>query len=261
MAYSDEFEEEFLYALMTKLCIMNAPIVFKGAMVLKAIQYMNNDTSGLERITHDADGDWVGEMPTMEYLTNILQQAVNQLNLNFIVRVMPYREYSNHRSAGFYFVNAGTGDKITSLDLSVRDNSCMEMYSCGNNVSFYGQSINKIIVDKLVVCSSKLVFRRIKDVIDLYILSFNWVGCNTDLIELLLYLNKQLGGFVEFNDRYNELKHAYSKYHNKAATLDFDIIYKRVKVFMQPFISGIKDRCRWDGSKWIMIGGHTKACN
>lgn len=259
MTYSDKFEEEFLYALMTKLCSMNVPIVFKGAMVLKVIQYMNNDTSGLERITHDADGDWVGEMPTMEYLTNILQQAVNQLNINFIV--IPYREYSDHRSAGFNFVDNSTGDKVTSLDLSVRPNNCMEVYSCGKNISFYGQSINKIIVDKLVVCSSKLVFRRIKDVIDLYILSFNWVGCNTDLIELLLYLNKQLGGFVEFNTKYNELKHVYSKYHNKAATLDFDIIYKRAKVFMQPFICRVKDRCRWDGSKWVMVGGYTKICN
>lgn len=52
--------EVFMYKLMTSLNNMNAPIVFKGAMVLKAVQMKYGNPSGIERETHDIDGDWVG---------------------------------------------------------------------------------------------------------------------------------------------------------------------------------------------------------
>lgn len=42
-------EEMFLYRLMSQLYVMNAQIVFKGAMLLKVIQYTYGDTSGLEK--------------------------------------------------------------------------------------------------------------------------------------------------------------------------------------------------------------------
>ena len=49
--------EVFMYKVMNSLYNMNAPIVFKGAMVLKAIQYSTGNPSGLTRETHDLDGD------------------------------------------------------------------------------------------------------------------------------------------------------------------------------------------------------------
>lgn len=49
--------EEFMYRFMSCLCSMNAPIVFKGAMLLKVIQQQYGNPSGIERETHDLDGD------------------------------------------------------------------------------------------------------------------------------------------------------------------------------------------------------------
>lgn len=48
-------EEKFLYDLMTKLYNLGIPIVFKGAMVLKVIQFAYGNPSGIERETHDLD--------------------------------------------------------------------------------------------------------------------------------------------------------------------------------------------------------------
>lgn len=55
----------FMYNFMCELYKENAPIVFKGALVLNAIQSIYGNPSGLERETHDIDGDWVGTVPSM----------------------------------------------------------------------------------------------------------------------------------------------------------------------------------------------------
>lgn len=59
-------EEEFLYNLMIKMYELRAPIVFKGAMILKAVQRVYGNPTGLVRETHDIDGDWIGDTPSME---------------------------------------------------------------------------------------------------------------------------------------------------------------------------------------------------
>lgn len=55
-----------MYDLMTQLNGMGMPIVFKGALVLKAIQHTYGNPSELERETKDIDGDWTGQAVTME---------------------------------------------------------------------------------------------------------------------------------------------------------------------------------------------------
>ena len=129
-------EEKFLYDLMTMLYNSNIPIVFKGAMVLKVVQFAYGNPSGLERETHDLDGDWVKGTPSMSYLTSVLQDAVNKLG--YPLRVEPYRSYGERKSAGFNFVRLDNNAIFTSMDLSIRSNSCTQLYSYINGIRFYG---------------------------------------------------------------------------------------------------------------------------
>ena len=152
----NNLEEKFLYDLMTTLYKMNAPIVFKGAMVLKVIQYQCGNPSGLERETHDLDGDWIGDIPSMDFLTKILQNAVD--SLGYPLRVEPYREYGKNKSAGFNFIRLDKGDFFVTMDLSIKKNNCIQKYSYINGISFYGQSVDKILVDKISVCASRSMF-------------------------------------------------------------------------------------------------------
>ena len=240
-------EEKFLYDLMTKLYNLGIPIVFKGAMVLKVIQFAYGNPSGIERETHDLDGDWINDAPSMGYLTSILQKAVN--DLGYPLRVEPYRAYGERKSAGFNFVRLDNNTIFTSMDLSIRSNNCIQLYSYVNGIRFYGQTIDKIIVDKIIVCSNKTVFRRVKDVIDLYILSYCWNGNKKELIKLCNSLGKTLGDFKDFQTRYADLEHAYNKYNNSATVLAFNQVYTRVYNFLAPFASDIVN-CYWNGISW-----------
>lgn len=247
----NNLEEKFLYDLMATLYKMNAPIVFKGALVLKVIQYNCSISSGLERETHDIDGDWVGDKPSMTFLTTLLQTAVNKMG--YPVRVEPYREYGVRKSAGFNFVRCDNNEIFTTMDLSIKSNDCVYKYSYINGITFYGQSINKIIVDKLHVCTTRLIFRRVKDIIDLYILSFCWGGCSKDLVDLARVIGKPIDDFDRLTLCYKDLEHAYNKYKNKASVLPFNVVYDRVLEFLAPFISGADGNYYWDRCKWNKV--------
>ena len=76
---------EFLYRVMEELSNADIPIVFKGAMVLN-LALRENNPSKVERMTRDIDGDWVGELPTMEKMEIALRSAVKKVDSSLDVR-------------------------------------------------------------------------------------------------------------------------------------------------------------------------------
>lgn len=242
-------EEKFLYQLMSILYEMQLPIVFKGAMVLKVIQYQYNDKQGLVRETHDVDGDWVGTVPSMQYLTNQLQIAVNRIDKN--IKVIPFRAYGDNKSAGFNFVRADTKQIITQMDLGMRQNTDKQIYVYVKGIQFCGQTIDKVVADKVLACSERTIYRRIKDLIDLNILQCCWKGTNKSILVLFKKYDKQLGQFNELLNGKENLRHAYERYKNPASILPFDDVYNRVLGFLEPFIKGYSKMCFWDGNKWV----------
>ncbi len=51
--------EEFLYRFITELSKLNAPIVFKGGLVLKNIIQKTAKEMNINRQTVDIDGNWI----------------------------------------------------------------------------------------------------------------------------------------------------------------------------------------------------------
>lgn len=160
---------DFLYSVMEELSKAGVPIVFKGAMVLN-LAVRSNNLSKVERVTRDIDGDWVGESPTMEKMEKALQSAVKKVDSSLDMQIN--RVFGEKKSAGFKIVN-GNKEKIASIDLSVRQNRFCEPYiSYVNGISINGASLSKMLSDKIYAISGESVCRRMKDVLDIYIISF-----------------------------------------------------------------------------------------
>ncbi len=115
---------EFLYRVMEELSKDGVPIVFKGAMILN-LAVRDNNPSKVERTTRDIDGDWIGEFPTMEEIEEALQNAVKEVDNSLDVQVN--RVFGEKKSAGFKIINK-IGEKIASIDLSVRQNQFCTPY-------------------------------------------------------------------------------------------------------------------------------------
>ncbi len=64
---------------MEELSNAGVPIVFKGAIVLN-LAIRDNNLSKVERATRDIDGDWIGEIPSMEEMEIALRNAVKEVD-------------------------------------------------------------------------------------------------------------------------------------------------------------------------------------
>lgn len=216
---------EFLYSVMEELSKAGVPIVFKGAMVLN-LAIRNNNPSNVERVTRDIDGDWVGESPTMEKMGKALQSAVKKVDSSLDIQIN--RVFGERKSAGFKIVNENK-EKIASIDLSVRQNHFCEPYiSYVNGISINGASLSKMLSDKIYAISGENICRRMKDVLDIYIISFITEIDSDELQQIWRETGRKLGNFEEYKTKSAELKEAYNKMKGIKNKPDFFDVYNRV---------------------------------
>lgn len=216
---------EFLYRVMEELSDAGVPIVFKGAMVLN-LAIRDNNPSKVERATRDIDGDWIGEFPTMEEMEKTLRNAVKSVDPSLNVCVN--RTFGERKSAGFKIVNE-RGEKIASIDLSVRQNRfCRPYISYVNGISITGASLSKMLSDKIYAISGENICRRMKDVLDIYVLSFITNIDTDELYEIWGETGRKLGNFEEYKTQIAELGEAYTKMKGIKNKPDFVDVYSRV---------------------------------
>ncbi|MBO7651062.1 MAG: hypothetical protein J6S79_09995, partial [Lachnospiraceae bacterium] len=103
----------------------------------------------------------------MEQLTESLQKAISRIG----IKIVAYRPYGGGRSAGFEIRDEKDGNLLFTIDMDVnRPVSATKIYMI-EGIQFRGVAPTQMIADKVFVVSTDKVFRRIKDVIDLYYLS------------------------------------------------------------------------------------------
>lgn len=223
---------EFLYNVMEELSKAGVPIVFKGAMVLN-LAIRDSNPSKVERATRDIDGDWVGESPTMEKMGKALQSAVKKVDSSLYIQIS--RVFGERKSAGFIIVNENR-EKIASIDLSVRQNRFCEPYiSYVNGVTINGASISKMLSDKIYAISGENVCRRLKDVLDIYIISFITEIDVDELHRIWKETGRDLGNFEAYKSKFAELKEAYDKMKGIKNKPDFYEVYDRVSNLIDQF--------------------------
>lgn len=216
---------DFLYRVMEELSNADVPIVFKGAMVLK-LAIRENNPSKVERMTRDIDGDWVGKSPTMDEMEVALRNAVKKVDHSLEVRAN--RTFGRRKSAGFIIMNKNE-EKVASIDLSVRQNKfCKSYISYVNGISINGASLSKMLADKIYAISDGNVCRRMKDVLDIYVLSFITTIDTDELHQIWKETERELGNFRFYKTQIIELNEAYNKMKGIKNKPNFSEVYGRV---------------------------------
>ena len=212
-----QINEQYLYDILKCLAQANAPIVFKGALLTKIL--VKDNKYNIERMTQDIDADWNGELLSISELELYLNKIISSLGN---VKFKTFRNYGDNRSAGFYvYVN---DENIASLDLDMRKNNFFHLYEI-DGVNFYGSNIDKIFSDKILVLSTNKIFRRTKDMIDLYTLS-SIADIDVESIKNILHNNnKSLENFDALLNRKDELKHAYELLRRVINKPSFEDVY------------------------------------
>lgn len=229
-------QERLMYQVMKAICDGGIPIDFKGAMVLKACLNENGFT-GDTRHTMDIDANWISnEPPTAEQMLDSLSKALAHDNINLDVRLN--RMYGTSRSAGFTFCEKETGDAVFSMDMDVnRPIAGTKIYTV-EDFRFRGVIVWQILADKISAASTGKVFRRIKDVVDLYYLA-QCVPMDVESVKAAMdKTGRKPEDFAGFLLHKDELLHAYDKFRfgGDAEKPAFDAVYDAVKLYIKDFL-------------------------
>lgn len=226
-------EEKRMYAVMNAIYSSGIPIDFKGAMVLKAC-LMEAGFPDEIRHTADIDANWYSDSsPSVEQLEKSLETALQRNGIDLHVSL--YRMYSQGRSAGFELTDPATGEILFTMDMDVnRPAQPTQIYEV-SGLRFRGVSPDQMLADKISAISTDKVFRRVKDVVDLYYLSQVFELDLNHLQETLSNCGKMLEDFQGFLQGTEELRHAYEKFRftggvNKP---QFDEVYAKVKAYLK----------------------------
>lgn len=129
-------------------------------------------------------------------MTQSTQNAINKSGIDLDVSI--FRMYGEGRSAGFDLTDRATGETLFSMDIDVnRPIPPTKLYEV-DGLCFRGVSASQMIADKVAAISTDKVFRRVKDVVDLY------------------YISKVFGF-----DRTNVMQTLFSLFVQKSHTLDY----------------------------------------
>ena len=235
-------EEKLMYAVMKAIFDSGIPINFKGSMVLKAC-LLEAGYAEETRHTVDIDANWYSDTPpTGEQMVESLQKAIQKSGIG--LKVSLYRMYGEGRSAGFELSDSSTGEILFTMDVDVnRPVSETKIYEVAD-VRFCGVAPSQMIVDKLSAISSDKVFRRIKDVVDLYYMSKVFDFNKADIMQTLSNTGRSLDTFNGFLHRPDDLRHSYEKFRftgdvNKPP---FDEVYHSVKAYIKDVLPREKKR-------------------
>ena len=186
------------------------PISFKGSMVLKAC-LMEAGFTDDTRHTVDIDANWFSdEWPSGEQMEESIQKALRNSSIDLNVKI--YRMYGEGRSAGVELSDPSSGEILFTMDIDVnRPVVETRIYEVAE-IRFRGSALLPMLADKLSVLSGEKVFRRIKDLIDLYYVAQVYTPDWLEVLQAVKDSGRTLGSFDGFLNKPDELRHAYNKF-------------------------------------------------
>jgi hypothetical protein len=116
------------------------------------------------------------------------------------------------------------------------------------------QLANEILADKITVLSGRRMFRRAKDLIDVYALAHCVEVRTAEVFGVIADKRLSLGGFDEFLNRRGDVEHAYGKLKGIEKKPSFDDVYPYLAAFVDPFIQKDETPRIWNGGKQTWDG-------
>jgi hypothetical protein len=243
-----ENREKTMYRILGAISAMDAPIVFKGALITKLVLSERGYASA-ERQTKDIDANWVGTPPSMQDLTDAINQALASLDEGFVA--VATREYTEGQTAGFLIASAQTGERVVLMDFDIHPVAGSKLYHYGE-IGIRGVLPTEILADKVSVLSGRYIFRRAKDIFDVYALAHCVSTTTSEIYDVQRAKEQEIGAFTEFCTRRPDVAHAYEKLRDIEGKPAFDEVYAYLEGFLSPFMLKDETPKVWniDTSKW-----------
>lgn len=220
--------EKILYRIVEEISKEDAPIIFKGALALKDLLYINNPDLKVNRKTIDIDANWISKYDK-DKIIKIIDKAIKNVNPDYNVEV--YREPSENKSMGLKILDKN-GVIFTKIDMDIKDNPFYIEYLV-NDVNIKYSDFNKMLSDKLFSISNEHVFRRVKDLLDCYLIIKENKITKEEIQKVLNYDNRKLGDFTTMLNNKVDLKKVYETLEGIENKPQFDEIWDNLIKYLK----------------------------
>ena len=185
-------------------------------------------------LTHTDWESFVSEMPNL-FTVNSRIGAVYTLK-----KRRGYTANANGDSLVFTVMIGGQEVEVR-IDMNVKEFEDQTLYTLGNT-EFYGASVYAMLADKLSACCSRKVYRRVKDVYDIYTMSLCLDIKSADFFRTWDSSPRVVDKPCELlaPDAYAKLEHAFKVYQGFVVNKDdFSLVYERVVNFLDVLLIGV----------------------
>ena len=142
--------------------------------------------------------------------------------------------YGEGRSAGFELSVPSSGEILFTMDIDVNRPAVeTKIYEIAE-IRFRGSALLPMLADKLFVISGDKIFRRVKDMIDLYYAAQVYTPDWQKVLQAVKDSGRSLGTFDGFLNKPDELRHAYSKFRfdGDVSKPVFEDVYQTVREYI-----------------------------
>ncbi|MCL2433566.1 MAG: hypothetical protein FWD16_03495, partial [Clostridia bacterium] len=160
------------------------------------------------------------------------------------------REYEEKKSAGIAIRTKDTDRIIITMDITVKPVTGSTIYHYGE-ISIRGVLPNEILADKITVLSGMKLFRRAKDLVDVFALTQCVRVLTVEIFEIIKDKSLVLGGFADLLTRRADAEHAYAKLRSIDNKPPFAEVYEYLAHFVQPFARREKTPRVWNSGSRV----------
>ena len=120
-----------------------------------------------------------------------------------------------------------------------------------NHVTIRGASITKMLSDKMYATSGSGICRRVKDLLDIYVMSYLSEFSTMEIYDIWENTDRMPDAFEQFRNEREEIEKAYVKMKGVINKPKFDDLYERLSIFLNPFFEPEKKiSAVWNGMEW-----------
>lgn len=227
-------------------------LVLKGGLALE--DKLRATAPDFLRYTHDIDLH-VGSIETYTEVFGDIESWLNSGTNKYVFKSTKVRDFKNGSAGYDFIVSAGTEQMRVGIDLNVAPMQIISIdYTDTFSIPTY--DIYTMLADKMAVMCNRVIFRRIKDLYDIYAILHL---ADISYAQLRQRVERKRPGVVSqrnymlLPEHYDSLQHAFTQFKGIEQHHDFDSIISVVSYFVTKYMKG--DVVIWDHKQLIWKSG------
>lgn len=204
-----------------------------------------------ERMIFNINFDWAGGWPSNNQLIVTMRGIVKGINKK--LNILLVEECKDREHVIMDVVSEENMRAIFNMSVGFRERGRFIRYNMvGNRRAINGYTVEQLVADRILLISDRCSIddTKVKAMYDLYLLASISGYCVDNVMSIINSYRKKLGNFSDCLCRKDAVRNEYNKLEGIENKPDFNLLWSRVDILIEPFIREVDTNKVWNGVKW-----------